>query len=97
MRLYSYNVHSSYHTVIIKNTSPGNYCYLQGKPTPRKSNVQQSFAMRKETDDVTTERLVELTARLVAVLPRGRGFRLGADGSISVYPASPRVRLPAAE
>jgi hypothetical protein len=29
------------------------------------------------------------------VLPRGRGFRLGADGSISVYPASPRVRLPA--
>ena len=53
--------------------------------------------MRKETDDVTTERLVELTARLVAVLPRGRGFRLGADGSISVYPASPRVRLPAAE
>jgi hypothetical protein len=44
--------------------------------------------MPKETDDVATERLVELTARLVVVLPRGRGFRLGADGSISVYPAS---------
>ena len=52
------------------------------------SRKPQSFAMPKETDDVATERLVELTARLVVVLPRGRGFRLGADGSISVYPAS---------
>ena len=32
---------------------------------------------------------------LARVLGPYRGFRLGADGSVSVYPASPRVLLPA--
>ena len=47
-------------------------------------------------DDVATARLL-LVVRLVAALPRTRGCKLGADGSISVYAASPRVRHPAAK
>ena len=50
-----------------------------------------------DSTDVATERLVRLAVRLAAVMPRTRGYRVGADGSISVYPASPRVRLPAAK
>ena len=50
-----------------------------------------------DSTDVATERLVRLAVRLAAVMPRTRGYRIGADGSISVYPASPRVRLPAAK
>ena len=52
--------------------------------------------MRNAPDDVATEGLL-IVARLLAALPRSRGFRIGADGSISVYPALPRVRLPAAK
>ena len=35
-----------------------------------------------------------LVEELARVLDPYRGFRLGADGSVSVYPASPRVLLP---
>ena len=35
-----------------------------------------------------------LVEELARVLGPYRGFRLGADGSVSVYPASPRVLLP---
>ena len=53
------------------------------------------FAMREAIDDVATERLLKIVARLLATMPRSRGFRIGADGSISIYPATPRVRPPA--
>jgi len=52
--------------------------------------------MRDAPNDAAAERLL-VVGRLLAALPRSRGFRIGADGSISVYPASPRVRLPAAK
>ena len=44
--------------------------------------------MREETDDVTTERLVRLAVRLAAVMPRTRGYRVGAEmaASASIRP-----------
>ena len=47
--------------------------------------------------DVAAERQLNVIKGLLAVLPRNRGFRIGADLSISVYPASPRARLLAAK
>ena len=44
-----------------------------------------------------TPRRLNVIKGLLAVLPRNRGFRIGADLSISVYPASPRARLLAAK
>ena len=46
------------------------------------------FAMRDAAVDVDT------VGELARVLGPYQGFRLGADGSVSVYPASPRVLLP---
>ena len=43
--------------------------------------------------DVAAERQLNAIERLVALLPRSRGFRVHADGSVSVYPASSRARL----
>ena len=44
--------------------------------------------------DVAAERqlnvIERLLAFLIAFLPRSRGFRVTADGSVSVYPASSR-------
>jgi hypothetical protein len=45
--------------------------------------------------DVAAERQLNVIERLLAFLPRSRGFRVNADASVSVYPASPRARLPA--
>ena len=55
-------------------------------------------AMRGAMDgDVAAERQLNAIERLLALMPRSRGFRVHADASISVYPASPRARLPAAK
>ena len=44
------------------------------------------------------ERQLNAIERLLAFLPRSRGFRVSADGSVSVYPATQRAwRLPAAK
>ena len=47
--------------------------------------------------DVAAERQLNAIERLLAFLPRRRGFRVNADASVSIYPAraSPRARLPA--
>ena len=47
--------------------------------------------------DVAAERQLNVIERLLALMPRSRGFRVNADGSVSVYPASSRARLPAAK
>ena len=47
--------------------------------------------------DVAAERQLDLIERLLALMPRSRGFRVSADGSVSVYPAPSRARLPAAK
>ena len=48
--------------------------------------------------DVAAERRLDVIKDLLKVLPRSRGFRVAADGSVSVYPASQRAaRLPAAK
>ena len=45
-----------------------------------------------------TERRLDVIKDLLKVLPRDRGFRVAADCSVSVYPASQRAaRLPAAK
>jgi len=51
------------------------------------------FAMRDAAVDVDTGRMVTLVEELARVLGPHQGFRLGADGSVSVYAASPRVLL----
>ena len=45
--------------------------------------------------DVAAERQLNVVERLLVRMPRGRGFRVHTDGSVSVYPASSRARLPA--
>ena len=53
-------------------------------------------AMRGAMDgDVAAERQLDVIERLLALMPRSRGFRVSTDGNVSVYPASPRARLPA--
>ena len=52
--------------------------------------------MRDAPNDAAAERLL-VVGRLLAALPRSRGFRIGADGSISIYAGSPRLRPPAAK
>ena len=47
--------------------------------------------------DVAAERRLDVIKDLLEVLPRSRGFRVNADGSVSVYPASLRARPPAAK
>ena len=47
--------------------------------------------------DVAAERQLNVIERLLARMPRDRGFRVHTDGSVSVYPASSRARLPAAK
>ena len=48
--------------------------------------------------DVAAERQLTVVERLHVLLPRSRGFRVSADGSVSVYLASSRARrLPAAK
>ena len=47
--------------------------------------------------DVAAERRRDVIKGLLEVLPRSRGFRVNADGSVSVYPASSRARFPAAK
>jgi hypothetical protein len=44
---------------------------------------------------VAAERQLDVIERLLALMPRSRGFRVSTDGNVSVYPASPRARLPA--
>ena len=45
-----------------------------------------------------TERRLDVIKDLLKVLPRNRGFRVAADCSVSVYPASQRAaRHPAAK
>ena len=56
--------------------------------------------MRDEmAGDVAAERQLNVIERLLALMPRtwprSRGFWVSADGNVSVYPASPRARLPA--
>jgi hypothetical protein len=60
--------------------------------------MRESDARRRRRSLLATARLL-LVVRLEvrAALPRSRGCKLGADGSISVYAASPRVRHPAAK
>jgi hypothetical protein len=50
--------------------------------------------MRDAAVDVDTGRMVTLVEGLARVLGPHQGFRIGADGSVSVYAASPRVLLP---
>ena len=53
-------------------------------------------AMRGAMDgDVAAERQLNVVERLLVRMPRGRGSRVHTDGSVSVYPASSRARLPA--
>ena len=47
--------------------------------------------------DVAAERQLNVIERLLGRMPRNRGFRVHTDGSVSVYPASSRARLPAAK
>jgi len=47
--------------------------------------------------DVAAERQLNVIERLLALMPRSRGFQVKANASISVYPASSRARLPAAK
>ena len=42
--------------------------------------------------DVAAERQLIAVERLLARMPRSRGFRVSADGTVSVYPASSRAR-----
>ena len=52
-------------------------------------------AMRGTMDgDVAAERQLNAIERLLALMPRSRGFRVSTDGNVSVYPASPRARRP---
>ena len=51
--------------------------------------------MRDAAVDVDTERTLIIVERLARLLGRHQGFKVGADGSINVYPSSLRVRLPA--
>jgi hypothetical protein len=52
--------------------------------------------MRDEmAGDVAAERQLNVIERLLALMPRSRGFRVSSDGNVSVYPTSPRARLPA--
>ena len=49
-------------------------------------------------DVAAAERQLNAIERLLAFMPRSRGFRVSADGSVSVYPATQRAwRLPAAK
>ena len=41
--------------------------------------------------DVAAERRLNAIKDLLKVLPRSRGFRVSADGSVSVYPATQRA------
>ena len=41
--------------------------------------------------DVAAERQLNAIKDLLKVLPRSRGFRVSADGSVSVYPATQRA------
>ena len=50
--------------------------------------------MRDAAVDVDTGRMVTLVEGLARVLGPHQGFRIGADRSVSVYAASPRVLLP---
>ena len=45
--------------------------------------------------DVAAERQLNFVERLLVRMPRDRGFRVHTDGSVSVYPAPSRARLPA--
>ena len=45
--------------------------------------------------DVAAKRQLNVVERLLVRMPRDRGFRVHTDGSVSVYPASSRARLPA--
>ena len=47
--------------------------------------------------DVAAERQLNVVERLLVRMPGSRGFRVHVDGSVSVYPASSRARLPAAK
>ena len=52
--------------------------------------------MRDEmAGDVAAERQLNVIERLLALMPRSRGFWVSTDGNVSVYLASPRARLPA--
>ena len=54
--------------------------------------------MRGATGDVAAaERQLNVIERLLGRMPRNRGFRVHTDGSVSVYPAPSRARLPAAK
>ena len=46
--------------------------------------------------DVAAERQLNFVERLLARMPGNRGFRVHADGSVSVYPVPSRARFPAA-
>ena len=48
--------------------------------------------------DAAAERQLNVIERVLVLLPRSRGFRVSAEGTVSVYPASQRARrLPAAK
>mmetsp|Transcript_20464 Transcript_20464/g.51872 ORF Transcript_20464/g.51872 Transcript_20464/m.51872 type:complete len:269 (+) Transcript_20464:76-882(+) len=54
--------------------------------------------MRDAMDgDVAAERQLNFVERLLVRMPRNRGFRVHADGSVSVYPVPSRARFPAAK
>ena len=46
--------------------------------------------------DVAAERQLNFVERLLARMPGNRGFRVHADGSVSVYPVPSHARFPAA-
>ena len=49
-------------------------------------------AMRDEmAGDVAAERQLIVIERVLVLLPRSRGFRVSADGTVSIYPASKRA------
>ena len=63
-----------------------------------KGKLQQALVCDARRDGwrrVAAERQLDVIERLLALMPRSRGFRVSTDGNVSVYPASPRARLPA--
>ena len=65
----------------------------EGKKNYPNSSKQDGAAMRGTMDgDLAAERQLIAVERLLARMPRSRGFRVSADGTVSVYPASSRAR-----
>ena len=57
-----------------------------------RNRKKRGAAMRGTMDgDVAAERRLDVIKDLLKVLPRSRGFRVHADGSVSVYPAPSRA------